>query len=195
MSSALHLAVEIEGRRGNCEAATLLEHERQHVHKPTCDRRTPSRHVDVCCSPQGREEIQEDDLFTALEKIQQERLGGSMNSSQSTDETVRMAGGRPSVHLCAESPIGGSQCVLPPATGCRSFTEVEGWTHERRRWSSMFDQKHGSGVQVVPAQLRRNIAVYEAARSLLGYITPDFDEVAKVRPAKLPVIMLVLPVT
>jgi hypothetical protein len=41
-------------------------------------------------SCQGREEIQEDDLFTALEKIQQERLGGSMNSSQSTDETVRM---------------------------------------------------------------------------------------------------------
>jgi hypothetical protein len=36
-------------------------------------------------------------------------------------------------------------------------------------------------MQVVPAQLRRNIAVYEAARSLLGYITPDFDEVAKVR--------------
>ena len=30
----------------------------------------------------------------------------------------------------------------------------------------------------------RNIAVYEAARSLLGYITPDFDEVAKVRRAK-----------
>ena len=50
-----------------------------------------SNHVDVFCSPQGREEIQEDDLFTALEKIQQERLGGSMNSSQSTDETVRIA--------------------------------------------------------------------------------------------------------
>jgi hypothetical protein len=48
--------------------------------------------------PQGREEIQEDDLFTALEKIQQERLGGSMNSSQSTDETVRMAQDR--LSLC-----------------------------------------------------------------------------------------------
>jgi hypothetical protein len=44
-------------------------------------------------SLQGREEIQEDDMFTALEKIQQERLGGSMNSSQSSDETVRMGNG------------------------------------------------------------------------------------------------------
>ena len=43
-------------------------------------------------------------------------------------------------------------------------------------------------MQVVPAQLRRNIAVYEAARSLLGYITPDFDEVAKVRLAKRPAV-------
>jgi hypothetical protein len=50
-----------------------------------------SKYSDVICAPQGREEIQEDDLFTALEKIQQERLGGSMNSSQSTDETVRTA--------------------------------------------------------------------------------------------------------
>lgn len=56
--------------------------------------------------------------------------------------------------------------------------------HERHRRSSMFDQKCASGMQVVPAQLRRNIAVYEAARSLLGYITPDFDEVAKVRRAR-----------
>jgi hypothetical protein len=50
-----------------------------------------SEHSRSPCTCQGREEIQEDDLFTALEKIQQERLGGSMNSSQSTDETVRIA--------------------------------------------------------------------------------------------------------
>lgn len=70
--------------------------------------------------PQGREEIEEDDMFTALEKIQQERLGGAVDSGQSSDETV------------------------------------------------------------APPQLRRNIAVYEAARALLGYLTPDFDEISKV---------------
>jgi hypothetical protein len=43
---------------------------------------------------QGREEIEEDDLFTALEKIQQERLGGGMNSSNSSDETVRISRNR-----------------------------------------------------------------------------------------------------
>jgi ATP-dependent Zn protease len=50
-------------------------------------------------------------------------------------------------------------------------------------------------MQVVPAQLRRNIAMYEAARSLLGYITPDFDEVAKVRRARRRAATLVLPAT
>lgn len=38
----------------------------------------------------------------------------------------------------------------------------------------------GCGRAQAPAQLRRNIAVYEAARALLGYITPDFDEISKV---------------
>lgn len=33
---------------------------------------------------------------------------------------------------------------------------------------------------MAPPQLRRNIAVYEAARALLGYLTPDFDEISKV---------------
>lgn len=37
---------------------------------------------------QGREEIEEDDMFTALEKIQQERLGGAVDGGQSSDETV-----------------------------------------------------------------------------------------------------------
>ncbi len=40
----------------------------------------------------------------------------------------------------------------------------------------------GCGRAQAPPQLRRNIAVYEAARALLGYITPDFDEISKVPP-------------
>ncbi len=69
---------------------------------------------------QGREEINEDDLFTTLEQLQRERLGGKVDNSRSED------------------------------------------------------------VQA-PPQMRRNIALYEAGRALLGYITPDYDEVAKVR--------------
>ena len=38
-----------------------------------------------------------------------------------------------------------------------------------------------SDETVAPPQLRRNIAVYEAARALLGYISPDFDEISKAR--------------
>ena len=33
---------------------------------------------------------------------------------------------------------------------------------------------------VVPPRMRRNIALYEAARALLGYITPHFDEIQRV---------------
>lgn len=40
--------------------------------------------------PQGREEIGEDDLFTALEKIQTERLGGAVDSSQSDEAQVHL---------------------------------------------------------------------------------------------------------
>lgn len=32
----------------------------------------------------------------------------------------------------------------------------------------------------MPARLRQTIAVYEAGRALVGYITPDFDEIQRV---------------
>jgi hypothetical protein len=38
----------------------------------------------------------------------------------------------------------------------------------------------------VPPVLRRGIAVYEAARALLGIITPDYDEVSQARRFLLP---------
>ena len=34
-----------------------------------------------------------------------------------------------------------------------------------------------------PLSLRRQIAIYEGARALIGAITPHFDEVAKVNPS------------
>ena len=34
---------------------------------------------------------------------------------------------------------------------------------------------------IVPPVLKRAIAVYEAARVLMGYITPDYDEISQVR--------------
>lgn len=44
--------------------------------------------------------------------------------------------------------------------------------------------KAGSASQyeedIVPPLLRRSIAVYEAARALIGYITPYYDDVSKV---------------
>ena len=36
---------------------------------------------------------------------------------------------------------------------------------------------------IVPPVLRRAIAVYEAARVMLGYITPGYDEVSQARAA------------
>lgn len=44
----------------------------------------------------------------------------------------------------------------------------------------------GTGVAIdvdsgsVPIRMRKTIAVYEAARALIGYITPDFDEIQRV---------------
>lgn len=42
----------------------------------------------------------------------------------------------------------------------------------------------GSGGQyddnVVPPVMRKSIAVYEAARALMGLITPHYDEISKV---------------
>ncbi len=35
-------------------------------------------------------------------------------------------------------------------------------------------------VDAIPPPMRRTIAVYEAARALIGYITPDFDEIQRV---------------
>ena len=34
----------------------------------------------------------------------------------------------------------------------------------------------------MPDLLRRSIAVYEAARCLIGYMTPYYDEISKVQP-------------
>ena len=35
-------------------------------------------------------------------------------------------------------------------------------------------------ADVIPPQMRRSIALYEAARALIGYITPSFDEIQRV---------------
>lgn len=47
-----------------------------------------------------------------------------------------------------------------------------------------FPQLGDSGVEYdlteIPQSVRSSIAVYEAARALVGYITPDFDEVQRV---------------
>lgn len=49
-------------------------------------------------------------------------------------------------------------------------------------------EKYGGGAnttqfedEVVPPIMRRSIAVYEAARCLIGYMTPFYDEISKVR--------------
>ena len=35
--------------------------------------------------------------------------------------------------------------------------------------------------QMIPPLMRRTMAVYEAAKALIGYITPFYDEISKVR--------------
>lgn len=35
---------------------------------------------------------------------------------------------------------------------------------------------------IVPPVMRKGIAVYEAARALMGLITPHYDEISKARP-------------
>lgn len=37
--------------------------------------------------------------------------------------------------------------------------------------------------EAVPELLRRSIAVYEAARCVIGYMTPFYDEISKVAPS------------
>ena len=59
---------------------------------------------------------------------------------------------------------------------------------------SIHREKYGGGGtatqfedEVVPPLLRRSIAVYEAARCLIGYITPHYDEISKVQLSMHPV--------
>ena len=59
---------------------------------------------------------------------------------------------------------------------------------------SIHREKYGGGGsatqfedEVVPPLLRRSIAVYEAARCLIGYITPHYDEISKVQSTMHPV--------
>lgn len=53
---------------------------------------------------------------------------------------------------------------------------------------SIHREKYGGGGtatqfedEIVPPLMRRSIAVYEAARCLIGYITPHYDEISKVQ--------------
>ena len=39
---------------------------------------------------------------------------------------------------------------------------------------------------IVPPVMRKGIAVYEAARALMGLITPHYDEISKARPRSWP---------
>ena len=39
---------------------------------------------------------------------------------------------------------------------------------------------------IVPPVMRKGIAVYEAARALMGLITPHYDEISKARPRPWP---------
>ncbi len=75
---------------------------------------------------QGRDVVNQDDVFAALERIHRERLakGGALG--------------------------GGND-------------------------AGAFEE------QVIPPALRRTIAVYEAAKALVGYITPNYDEISKAR--------------
>jgi len=59
---------------------------------------------------------------------------------------------------------------------------------------SIHREKYGGGGtatqfedEVVPPLMRRSIAVYEAARCLIGYITPHYDEISKVQSTMHPV--------
>lgn len=60
---------------------------------------------------------------------------------------------------------------------------------------SIHREKYGGGGtaatqfedEVVPPLMRRSIAVYEAARCLIGYITPHYDEISKVQVSMHPV--------
>ena len=74
---------------------------------------------------QGREVVNQDDVFSALERIHRERFakGGALGG--------------------VSNPGAFEESVIPPL-------------------------------------MRRTIAVYEAAKALMGYITPNYDEITKV---------------
>ncbi len=75
---------------------------------------------------QGREVVNQDDVFSALERIHRERFakGGALGG--------------------VSNPGAFEETVIPPL-------------------------------------MRRTIAVYEAAKALMGYITPNYDEITKVQ--------------
>ena len=57
----------------------------------------------------------------------------------------------------------------------------------------MHREKFGGGAsatefedEIVPPLMRRGIAVYEAARCVIGFMTPRYDEISKVTPHSLP---------
>lgn len=70
-----------------------------------------------------------------------------MNSSQSTDETVRMGKDPQCTFAQIHMPKKGSASCSLPCKGCMAFTEVEGPVHQRRSRSSNFNHRCGSAMQ------------------------------------------------
>ncbi|DBA75980.1 TPA: hypothetical protein ACH3X2_008914 [Trebouxia sp. C0005] len=74
--------------------------------------------------------------------------------------------------------------ILTVRQGREKITEVDVF----EALESIHREKYGGGGtaatqfedEVVPPLMRRSIAVYEAARCLIGYITPHYDEISKV---------------
>lgn len=64
-------------------------------------------------------------------------------------------------------------------------TTVEAYFAGMQALESLQQESFESGEDIqedehAPAALRRSVALYEAARALIGVITPHYDEVAKV---------------
>lgn len=66
-----------------------------------------------------------------------------------------------------------------PAIGNREVFEALEKVH-REKMGSGGNAATSFDTDVVPPRMRRTIAIYEAARALIGYITPNFDEIQRV---------------
>jgi len=83
------------------------------------------------------------------------------------------------MNAAAIQAVRDARSVINEEIMLKALDKVMEERHSRRTASAAVQREFSE--ETLPPLLRRQVAVYEAAKALIAYITPDFDELAKVQ--------------